>query len=222
MVRRLSIFLSVSLFFLLSVSFASADSVDFMNFNYLKDGQQVGTFYAGGSGNSGVPNFGITFSSNFYGLRSEFQGGSGAFMPDPTGTPVIFITGTNGSPVTGSMTVANGFSSGLNFLYSAAFQETVTVWSGANGTGTVLATIALAVNDGNCSTVSFCNWTVAGGSFSGTAGSVTFSGPANTMGLTDITLGQSTSAIPEPSSIYLLGTGIVGCGVQGLRRFLKR
>jgi hypothetical protein len=221
MVRRLSILFAVSLSVILSASFASADTVDFLNFNYVKDGQQIGNFYDGG-GNSGVPNFGITFSSSVYGLRSEFQDGSGSFMPDPTNTPAIFMEGAYGSTVSGTMNVAGGFSSGINFLYTAAFQTTVTVWSGANGTGSVLATIALAPNNAGCTIVSLCNWSVAGLSFSGTAGSVTFSGPAYSLGLTDITVGQSTSIIPEPSSMYLLATGIVGFGLPGMRRFLKR
>lgn len=221
MIRRLSGFFTFLLSFMLLASYASANSVDLLNFNYLKNGQQVATFYDGGSGNPNIPNYGVTFSSNFYGLRSEFQGGAGAFSPDPTSTPVIFILGTTGSLVTGSMNAANGFSSGINFFYTAAFQETATVWSGANGTGTVLDTITLSANDVNCTGVGYCNWTDVGLSFSGTAHSVTFSGPANGIGISDITLGQSTSAVPEPSSIYLLATGIAGICGQGIRRFLR-
>jgi len=115
--------------------------------------------------------------------------------------------------------VTNGFGAGINFYYTAAFQETVTVWSGANGTGTVLAMMTLSANDANCTAVAYCNWTNAGLAFSGTAGSVTFSGPANGIGLATITLGQSTTAVPEPSSIYLLGTGLIGLCAQGIRRF---
>jgi hypothetical protein len=221
MVRRVSTFFSLLLCFMLFASYASANSVDLLNFNYLRNGQQVATFYDGGSGNPNIPNYGVIFSSNFYGLRSEFQGGAGAFSPDPTSTPVIFIMGATGSLVTGTMNAMNGFSSGINFFYTAAFQETATIWSGANGSGTVLATITLSPNDGNCTGVGYCNWTDVGLSFSGTAQSVTFSGPANGIGLSDITLGQSTTAVPEPSSIYLLATGIAGICGQGLRRFLK-
>jgi hypothetical protein len=221
MVRRLSIAFTVSLCFLLFASYASANSVDILTFTGLKDGQQVGNYYNGGSGNPNIPNYGITFSSNFFGLHSEFQGGAGAFSPDPSSTPVIFIMGATGSPVTGSITATNGFTSGVNFFYTAGYQETATIWSGANGTGTVLATITLSANDANCTTVSYCNWTNVGLSFTGTAHSLTFSGPANGIGLSDMAFGQSTSIIPEPSSIWLLGTGLAGICAQGMHRFLK-
>jgi hypothetical protein len=222
MVRRLSIALTVLLWFMLSVSFANANPLDFLNFNNLKDGQQVGNFYDGGSSNSGIPNLGVTFSSSFFGLHSEFSNGGGAFLRDVTQTPIIFMEGAIGSPATGFMNVAGGFTTGINFIYTAAFQHSVTIWSGAGGTGTVLATISLAANDASCSNVGYyCNWSHAGVRFSGTAKSVTFSGRADTMELTDITLGNSATAIPVPSSVYLLGIGLAACSAQGLRRFLK-
>lgn len=218
MARSIGTSLLLSLLILCSSSIAHATPVDFLNFNYLQNLQPVGDFYNGGS--SKAPNFGVTFSSNVYGLKSTLQGGSGNFSADPTGSPAIFINGTTGSSATGWLSMANGFSSGINFFYTAAFQEVVTVWSGANGTGTVLATITLSPNDSSCGG-SYCNWTDVGLNFSGTAKSVTFTGPANGIGLSDITLGKSSAAIPEPSSFYLLGTGLVGMWGYWSRRLMK-
>jgi hypothetical protein len=205
---------------------AFASSGEFLNFQYLGNMQQVGSFYNGG-GLSSTPNYGITFSSNFYGLTSTANGGAGNFMATPLGTPAIFLanslSGPNGLKVTGFMNVAPGFSSGLNFYYTAGFaltqNETITVWSGQNGTGTVLATMTLSNNDGGCGAIAYCRWTSAGLSFTGTAHSVTFSGPSNQFGMTDMTVGGSTTAIPEPSSIYLLGTGLLGISFRKIRRF---
>jgi hypothetical protein len=217
MARSLCTTLVLSLMVLFATSFAQASPVEFLNFNYLQDLQQVGNFYDGGS--SQAQNLGIIFSTNFYGLKPISVGGSGNFTADPTGTPAIFINGTTGSMVTGTMNVTNGFSSGINFFYTAAFQETVKIWSGLGGTGSLLATITLFANDASCSG-SYCNWTDVGANFSQVAKSVTFTGPANGMGIADITLGQSSTAIPEPSSLFLLATGLMGlCGYRGRRVF---
>lgn len=206
---------------------AFANSGELLTFQGLGDMQSVGNFY-NGAGLSGTPNYGVTFSSNFFGLNPIMNGGSGNYAPfslDSGDPHAIFIsnslTGSAGLPVTGVMNVAGGFSSGLNFFFTAGFAlgqtETVTVWSGANGTGTVLATISLANNNAGCGAPLYCNWSDASLSFKGTAQSVTFSGPSDELGLTEITIGSSNTAIPESPSIYLLGAGLVGVSLAKLR-----
>ncbi len=207
------------LLFLSSAAFANSEG-ELLNFQGLGDLQPVGNFYNGG-GMPFTPNYGVTFSSKFFGLRSVYNGGSGAFAANPTGTPAIFMNGAMGSTVTGYMNVNGGFGGGIQFFYTAGFSETVTVWSGANGTGTVLATIALAPNNGSCTGFpTYCNWSSAGLNFSGSAKSVTFTGTADGIGLADITLGSSSTAIPEPSTFYLLGTGLVGVSLSRLRKLI--
>lgn len=215
MVRVVGTVLTLSLSLLLSASLAYANS-ELLNFNSLQNDQPVGNFY-NGAGPGNTPNYGVTFSSNIFGLRPTSVGGAGNFSPDPTASPAIFINGA-GPNVTGSMNVANGFSSGINFFYTAAFQETVTVWSGTNGTGTVLATITLSANNAGCVGPAYCNWSNIGVSFTGTGESVTFTGTGNGIGISDITIGQSTTAVPEPSSIYLLGSGLAGLCSRKIRR----
>lgn len=222
MTRSVSFF-AIFLVLMLSVS-AYANSGEILTFAGLNDMQQVGNFYNGG-GMASTPNYGVSFSSNFFGLKSTKNGGMGDFNATPTGTPAIFVNGPTGSTVTGTMDVANGFSTGLDFFFAFKAMTggpqtvTVTIWSGADGTGSVLATITLAPNA--CANAPYyCQWSQIGTSFSGTAHSVTFSGTANQFGLADITVGASSTAIPEPSTFYLLGTGLVGLSFTRIRRSL--
>jgi PEP-CTERM motif-containing protein len=214
MLRFLRTTFMLGLLLLVGISSAVANSnpaAELMNFGGLQNMQPVGTTYSG-----------VSFSSNILVLHSVGRNGSGAFAPDPTQTPIIFINGVTGSPATGIINVSAGFSTGIQFYFSAGFNETVTVWSGYNGAGTILATLALSPNNLPCTGFpSYCNWTSASLGFSGTAKSVTFTGPANGLGIADITLNSTTSAIPEPSSIYLLATGLGAMGFGGIRRFWK-
>src|SRR4029077_9056922 len=194
MVMRRSFFSVFVLCALAAVLVPSAHATPvLLNFQGLQDLQAIGNYYNGGAG----ANYGVSFSSNVFALKSVFQGGAGGFMPDPTQTPAMFIMGASGANVTGTMTVGPGFANGISFFYPAAFTETVTVWSGANGTGTVLATMNLSPNNGSCvGFPSYCNWTGVSLTFSGTGESVTFSGTANGAGIADITLGSTALVTP--------------------------
>jgi hypothetical protein len=215
MVRYFKLALTLSLLFLPFAS-AHANSVELLNFIGLQSGQPVGTFYDG-NGLPGTPNYGIFFSSNFIGLRpSSSSLGGGGLGPDLTSTPYIYISN---STLPGVMNVENGFTSGLNFFYASLANENVTVWSGINGTGTVLASMTISASCSGSPTG--CLWFDTGLHFLGTAESVTFSGPGNSIGLSNITLGQSITAVPEPSSIYLLGIGLFGICAYQFRRIVR-
>jgi hypothetical protein len=226
-----SIFCAAVLSALLLVSAAAhATSGELLSFQGLGNEQSVGNFYNGG-GLASTPNYGVSFSSNFLGLLPTANNGnptgSGSFLPTPTSGPAIFIcpggvaADCSSGSSTGVMNVANGFSKGINFFYAAGATETVTLWSGANGTGTVLLTISLSANScGSSSNVCVYQWSQIGKTFSGTAYSVTFSGPGDQFGLADITLGSSSTAIPEPSSFYLLASGLAVLAVGGIRRLV--
>jgi hypothetical protein len=213
MVRRSSNALVLSVLLVCSTSLAYANSGKLLTFQGIKGQQQVGSYD------------GVDFSSNFYGLVSVLNGGGGNFSRTPTGTPAIFMNGPVGAIETGTINVTGGFTA-IQFFYTAAFSETMKIWSGTNGSGTLLATIILSPNNSLCTVTAYCNWSsggvsLCGGSSCSTGGSITITGGANGLGLSDITLNSSKTAIPEPCSIYLLGIGLAGLGfAAGVRRFL--
>jgi hypothetical protein len=186
-----------------------------LTFEGAGDNVTVGNFYNGGAGGS----FGIVFGSGSLAVVSVLDGGSGNFKNAPSGDTIVFF-----SPGPGDvLNVAGGFNSGFSLFYSAALLPgSLTVWSGLNGTGTMLAALSLPLN-GACATVPmFCIWTPVGVTFSGTAESVDFSGATN-IGFDNITLGSATpggaptpAPTPEPATILLLGLGSLG--LLGARR----
>jgi hypothetical protein len=211
----------------------SRAAVEVLNFAGL-DGngqEQVLEYYnggAGGLGSTGGTNYGISFGSDALSCSGQ-PGGScnTAMIPGgPGANAVFFLTGPGDI-----MNVAGGFDTGFSFFYSAASDPgVVTVWSGLDGTGTLLATFNLAATgDGSgvpgCEGTNFCPYIAAGVTFAGTAESVNFSGTANQIGFADITLGSAdaggTPPVPEPSGLALMLAG-AGAVVASLRRRARK
>jgi len=152
-----------------------------LTFEGLKDSEPILNFYNGGFGGKGSgpgPNFGITFSSNFLAVISSLNGGTGNFANAPSGNTVAFFP----SPAV-VMDVAGGFTGSFPFFYSAFQAGSVSIFSGLDGTGTLLATQSLPQNDfsGTANV-----WTLTEVNFSGSAESVIFSAPANAIAFDDI------------------------------------
>ena len=187
----------------------------------------IGNFYDGGAG----PNFGIDFSANALALflnttteqlSNTSRGGQG----DPTSQlgGLLFLDG----PST-VMNSAAGFTDGFSFFYTAiAVGGSFTVFSGLDGTGTNLGTLALGTTPSTCDPsygAGFCPFFAAGLSFAGTGHSVVFAGVANQIVFDDVTFGSATpgggggeTTTPEPASIALMATGLCGVGVVARRR----
>jgi hypothetical protein len=182
-----------------------------LTFEGIGDDVAIGNFYNGGAGGS----LGVSFGPSALALVSTLSGGSGNFSNAPSGnTAAFFLTAPDAF-----MDVAGGFSSGFSLFYSAPFvPATVTVWSGLDGTGTLLGTLSLPVNSASCPPIpASCLWSPVGLSFAGTAESVDFSGSAGEVVFDNVTLGSATpggtgptTPTPEPATLLLVGAGSIG------------
>ena len=162
-----------------------------LTFEGLQNNEAIQSYYDGGLGGMGSgpgPNYGITFGGDSLALIDFDDGGSGNFGNEPSpSTTAYFVSGPGDI-----MNVPAGFTTGFSFFYtSVSFDGTVTVYDGLNGTGNVLASLALpslGVGPGDPNGA-FSNWAAVGVSFSGMAKSANFSGVADQIGFDDINAG---------------------------------
>lgn len=210
---------------LIAVSFGfgivpTAGAVMVLTFEGLQSQEPIGNFYNGGLGGLGSgpgPNYGITFSANSLALLETHPEAHFTNEPSPL-TVAFFLQGT-----ADTMNVPGGFDTGFSFYYSnTAFDGSVSVFDGLNGTGSVLATLDLPALGACGGENTYCIWEPVGVSFSGLAKSVNFAGSANFIGFDNITLGAATPAVPIPASAVLFATGLVGMAGAAWRRFASR
>ncbi len=188
-----------------------------INFDALNDGSLVNDYYNGGLASDGTgpgPNYGVTFANAY--VLNEFTENEGLLVTPPNS--ITFLSG-----VGAIMDVAAGFDTGFSFNYSAPFfTGEVDVFSGLDGTGTLLATITLPLTtngagmDG-CMGHNYCPVFPIGVTFAGIAMSVNFSGTANYVVYDDITLGSATPGTPEASTWAMLLLGFGGLGFASYR-----
>jgi hypothetical protein len=182
----------LALFLLLLPTLSEAQTKGVVNFGGLKNLEFIDQFYDGGKGSLGSgpgPNLGLQFTANAQTIISASKGGSGNFINNPGGAPVMFFQ--TGNAVT--MTATNGVGIAVWFYYSALQTGSATVYAGPNGTGTILASITLPPNNSGCNTYKLCVWSAVGVPLSTTAGSIRFAGVLDYLAIGPVHLG---SAIP--------------------------
>ena len=170
-------------------SLSQAQTTGIVTFGVLRNLEFIDQFYDGGKGSLGSgpgPNFGLTFTSTAQTITSGSKGGSGNFINNPGKFPVMFFQ--KGNNVT--ISLANGVDTGVYFYYSALQTGQFTVYSGANGTGNILASVSLPANNTGCTTYKMCVWTRIVVPLSATANSIVFSGVANNLAISKTYLGM--------------------------------
>ena len=183
-----------------------------------RDCEAVDNYYNGGSGNQGTgpgPDLGIVFLSTYAGVDDDVGGHCGNFGAEPSpDTTIWFQQGGQGA----WMNVASGFTQGLSFYYSNPNGDnSIYIYSGTTGTGTLLATLFLPVTPWNGQpdpTGTLSPFSFVSVAFSGTARSVDFRQLAHRAYVDNLTLAATT--VPGPAAAWLLGSAL---GIMGwLRR----
>jgi hypothetical protein len=191
--------------------------------NYFDGG--LSSFPASGTG----PNDGVVFSSNANEQRAGTNGhapsgGTGRFENNPSGLNGVLYFPFS-TTTTSFLNDAAGFSQ-ISFGYSLlnnsnSFDDTVSIYSGLNGTGSLLASILLVPNKTTVGCVTtgdeFCTWSTASAGNYGDAESVLFGGKSSSplVGLEfdDVQL----TPTPLPASLPLLAAGLAAIGLLAWR-----
>jgi hypothetical protein len=227
MKRAMLVLMGVVLF---SAVAARADGVVDLTFEgiapYPNDNNvMIEGYYDGGTSSIGTTgtNYGISFPDNALLICLNTPGTtcsntSRGGLGDPASQEggLFFLSGTDTY-----LDDPAGFTTGFSFNYAAVNEGgTISVWSGLDGTGTELGSLALPTTPSTCAPsygANFCPYVADGLTLSGTAESIDFNGTADQIAFDDVTFGSSTPGgpptnAPEPGSLLLLSSGLLGLG----------
>jgi hypothetical protein len=151
---------------------------------------------------------GLTFGPDAIALVAE---GDFPFHSNaPTPPTVMAPVGLGDAALNASI----GFIGTASFYYSSSVDTSVQIWSGLNGTGSVLATFLLAANAQNgCNDTPNCHWDLVSQAFAGVAQSIGF-GSALGAGFDNITI----NTVPLPAAAWLLMSALGGLGTVVRRK----
>jgi hypothetical protein len=211
----------------LAGSLAQAQQVDTMNFQGVnatstQSGNEVLNYYNGGISQVGTTggaalDFGIAFGSG--GVADSVLASSANFTANPSASnDVLFFKPTGVSAANDSVNDAAGFTA-LSFNYSSqATADSVSFYSGVNGTGSLLATVSLGDNTGTsfgCTAAkAYCKWTASTTTLGAgqVAESAVFNGATGSVYFDSL----AVTAVPEPGPWALTALGLVAVAA-GLR-----
>jgi hypothetical protein len=195
---------------------APAIAADVLDFEGVGDLQPVDDFYA--------PNY--YFFSGDYALVDSDAGGSG-FNIENEPSPNTVLLFSNPYNQDGFIYIPNGFTDVFSLFYSSASGVgLVRIYDGLQPNSNVIATFnVVEQSDYNCDSAPYCNWTLAGATFAGTAYSIRFESDAFTV-YDNLTFGSGTPGgaapgVPEPATWAMLLLGFAGAGAalrSGKRR----
>jgi hypothetical protein len=219
---------------------AGAQSVTLEPASTVTNEATVDSYFNGG--NDGYPRdgvgpndevtFGTTGTSPTDFLDYGTARADGRFENNPSGNNAVMF-----QALADTMNLSPGYAlTSLSFAYSiennaytSGASAYVSIWSGLNGTGTLLDTVALSANPTSVTCAHtgdvFCTWSMATASFTGTAESVVWgSTPASgTNGIGETEFDSiSMTVVPLPGALPLLLSGVGAFALWRHRRQLAQ